>query len=181
MLYVRENDGAYRAIEDREVILAGEEAIRRKFALGMTVRNESDFMGYLPALLGGRTHEVFCVAFIDAGHHLLAFEEIFRGTLKETAVYPREIIKRVLELGASRIIAVHNHPSGCTTKASLADVASNAQLFAVCRMLDIELADHYIVAGTEVGSLRSQGAFKVERMQKAMIDIANGGNEHGHG
>ena len=75
---------------------------------------------YLHMQLAGRDHEVFAVLFLDAQHRLIVLEEMFRGTLTQTSVYPREVVKRALEHQAAAVILAHNHPSG-TAEPSRAD------------------------------------------------------------
>ena len=77
---------------------------------------------YLQLQLGGLHHEVFAVLFLDSQHRLIALEEMFRGTLTQTSVYPREVVKQALTLNASSVVLAHNHPSG-TAQPSRADEA----------------------------------------------------------
>jgi DNA repair protein RadC len=101
--------------------------------------------GYLQLVLAGRPHEVFGALFLDAQHRLLAFEEIFRGTLTQTAVYPREIVKRALAHNAAAVILAHNHPSG-TTEPSHADELLTRTLSSALALVDVKVIDHIIVA-----------------------------------
>jgi DNA repair protein RadC len=100
---------------------------------------------YLVERLGGLPFEVFAVMFLDSRHRLIRYEELFRGTVTQTSVYPREVARRGLQLNASAVIAAHNHPSGMA-EASLADQLLTAQLKRSLAVLDIELLDHLIVA-----------------------------------
>ncbi len=91
-------------------------------------------------------HESFVALWLDAQHRLVADEELFRGTLTQTAVYPREVVKRALALNAAAVIFAHNHPSG-VNEPSRADEALTAALKQALALVDVKLLDHFIVAG----------------------------------
>lgn len=91
-------------------------------------------------------HECFVAIWLDAQHRLLADEELFRGTLTQTAVYPRELVKRALSLNAAAVIFAHNHPSGAA-EPSRADEALTMALKQALAMVDVKVLDHFIVAG----------------------------------
>lgn len=101
-------------------------------------------------------HEVFAVLFLDARHHLIAYEEMSRGTLTQAPVYPREIAKRALELNASALILAHNHPSG-HAKPSQDDIRLTHSLSHTLSTLDIQVLDHLIVASNDIASLAQLG------------------------
>jgi DNA repair protein RadC len=128
------------------------EKLKRDVILGST-RDTKDF---LQAQLRDRKSEVFGVLFLDNRHRVLAFEELFQGTLNGTAVYPREIIKRALELHATAIIMVHNHPSGDPTPSS-ADIDMTKEVRDAGEKRGIVRHDHVIVARAGATSFRSQG------------------------
>lgn len=96
--------------------------------------------------------EVFCGIFLDAQHQILAFKELFHGTIDGAAVYPREVAKYCLEQRAAAVIFAHNHPSG-VAEPSQADVAITAKLVAALSAIDVRVLDHLIVGGSEVVSL----------------------------
>ncbi len=111
---------------------------------------------YLRLLLGGRRHEVFMVLFLDAQNHVLASEEMFRGTLTQTSVYPREIVIQALRHNAAGVILAHNHPSG-VAEASQADRWLTDQLKTALGLVDVRIIDHFIVAGNEGLSFCERG------------------------
>jgi DNA repair protein RadC len=111
---------------------------------------------YLRLLLGGRKHEVFMVLFLDAQNRVLAAEEMFRGTLTQTSVYPREIVVHALRHNAAGVILAHNHPSG-VTEPSQADRWLTDQLKAALGLIDVKVIDHFIVAGNEGFSFCEHG------------------------
>lgn len=111
---------------------------------------------YLKVVLNGREHEVFVVLFLDAQNRLIAAEELFRGTLTQTSVYPREVVKRALALNAAGVIFAHNHPSG-VAEPSTADVALTHALKQALALVDVKVLDHFVVAGTVTLSLAERG------------------------
>lgn len=111
---------------------------------------------FLRLKLGGLTHEVFAVLFLDAQHRLIAMEEMFRGTLTQTSVYPREVVKRGLDLGAAAVILAHNHPSG-VAEPSRADELLTQALKSALALVDMRVLDHFVVGSNEVASLAERG------------------------
>ena len=111
---------------------------------------------YLRMQLGHLGHEVFAVLFLDAQHRLLQLEEMFRGTLTQTSVYPREIVKRAIELHASAVILAHNHPSG-VAEPSRADEFLTQTLKSALQLVDVRVLDHLVVGRTEVVSFTERG------------------------
>jgi DNA repair protein RadC len=100
---------------------------------------------YLQLHLGHKKHESFAVLFLDNQHKLLALEELFRGTLAQTSVYPREVVLRALHHHAAAVVLAHNHPSG-TVQPSRADEALTQALKAALALVDVRVLDHVIVA-----------------------------------
>ncbi len=111
---------------------------------------------YLRLLLGGRGHEVFMALFLDAQNRVLGAEELFRGTLTQTSVYPREIVIRALHHNAAGVILAHNHPSG-VAEPSQADRWLTDQLKTALGLVDVKVIDHFIVAGSEGFSFCERG------------------------
>ena len=111
---------------------------------------------YLRLQLGARPHEVFAVLFVDAQHRLLAMEEMFRGTLTQTSVYPREVARRALELGAAAVVLAHNHPSGAA-EPSRADEYLTQALKSALGLLDVRVLDHLVVGRDSVVSFAERG------------------------
>jgi DNA repair protein RadC len=99
---------------------------------------------------------VFSCLYLDNRHRVLAFEELFRGTLNGTAVYPREIIKRALEHNAAAVILVHNHPSG-VAEPSRADELLTTRVREALQLVDVRLLDHLVVGDGEVVSFSERG------------------------
>ncbi len=111
---------------------------------------------YLCLKLGGLHHEVFMVLFLDAQNRVLATETMFSGTLTQTSVYPREVVKRVLHFNAASVIFAHNHPSGIAEQ-SRADEMLTTTLKQALALIDVRVLDHFIVAGNTVLSFAERG------------------------
>lgn len=117
---------------------------------------------YLRVLFAGQEHETFVTLFLNPQNRLIAAEEMFRGTLTQTAVYPREIVKRALQLNAASAIFAHNHPSG-TSDPSPADVHLTDFLKQALGMVDIVVLDHFIISGGKSMSLADRGMIGKEK------------------
>ena len=111
---------------------------------------------YLQLQLGSRPHEVFAVLFMDSQHRLIALEELFRGTLSQTSVYPREVVVRALALNAASVVLAHNHPSGAA-QPSRADEALTQTLKAALSLVDVRVLDHFVVTSTQAVSMAELG------------------------
>ena len=111
---------------------------------------------YLVLKLGSYTKEVFMVLFLDTQNRLLAAEEMFSGSLSETSVYPREIVKRVLHHNAAAVIFAHNHPSGNVQQSQAYELLTK-QLQQALALIDVRVLDHFIVAGNNTLSFSERG------------------------
>jgi DNA repair protein RadC len=111
---------------------------------------------YLQLLLRGREQEVFMVIFLDAQHRALQAEELFQGTLTQTSVYPREVVKRALFHNAAAVIFAHNHPSG-VAEPSQSDRMLTDALKQALAMVDVRVLDHFIIAGAACLSFAERG------------------------
>jgi DNA repair protein RadC len=111
---------------------------------------------YLRLAIAERAHEVFVCLWLDAQHRVIAFEELFRGTLTQTSVYPREIVKAGLKANAAAVIFAHNHPSGAA-QPSQADELLTRNLKEALSLVDVKVLDHFIVAGHQTLSFAERG------------------------
>ena len=111
---------------------------------------------YLRLAIADREHEVFVCLWLDAQHRVLACEESFRGTLTQTSVYPREIVKSGLRHNAAAVIFAHNHPSGAA-QPSRADELLTRNLKDALALVEIKVLDHFIVAGSQAISFAERG------------------------
>ena len=128
------------------------EALRQRDCLSSpaTVRD------YLRVTLEGRHHEVFLVVFMDTQNRLIAAEEMFRGTLTQTSVYPREVVKRSLLLNAAAVLFAHNHPSG-VAEPSRADELLTSALKQALALVDVKVFDHFVVGAGAAISFAERG------------------------
>lgn len=144
----------------RSELLAVRELARRALAQQLQQRpllNDADTVAaYLRLQLGALPHEVFAVLFLDSQLRLIALEELFRGTLAQTSVHPREIVKRALELGAAAVVLAHNHPSG-VAEPSAADAQLTRQLQQALSLVEVRVLDHLVVARGEAVSMAARG------------------------
>ena len=106
--------------------------------------------------IGGLPHEVFTVLYLNNQHQLLALEELFRGTLSQTSVYPREVVLRALHHQAAAVVLAHNHPSGAATPSS-ADEMVTRTLRSALGLIDVRVLDHFIVTRHQVTSMAELG------------------------
>lgn len=111
---------------------------------------------YLRLKLGDRPHEVFAVVFLDSQNRVIETVEIFRGTLTQTSVYPREIVIEALQRSAAGVVLAHNHPSG-ECQPSRADQALTETLKAALALVDVKVLDHFIVSRTDAYSFAEHG------------------------
>jgi DNA repair protein RadC len=111
---------------------------------------------YLRLAIGARPHEVFVCIWLDAQHRVIKFEEPFRGTLTQTSVYPREVVKAALACNAAAVIFAHNHPSG-VAQPSQADELLTANLKEALALIEVKVLDHFIIAGNQAISFAERG------------------------
>lgn len=144
----------------RSELLAVREMARRALAQGLQERpvmNQLERVSeYLCLKLGALPYECFAALFLDAQGRLIAMEELFRGTLTQTAVYPREVVQRALHHGAAALILAHNHPSG-VTEPSAADTLLTQRLRDALALIDVQVFDHLVVGRGAAVSMAAQG------------------------
>lgn len=111
-LLVRDVDGQYRPAHADEVLCHARRLLASRVRRGATMSSPRAVKDHLRLELGVLEHEVFCVLFLDAQHRIIALKQMFRGTVSQTSVYPREVVKEALSVNAAAVILAHNHPSG---------------------------------------------------------------------
>jgi len=124
--------------------------------MGQPIRSPADTEAFLAARLRDLPHELFCCLYLDNRHRIIHFEELFRGTIDGTSVYPREVVKQSLAVNAAAIILAHNHPSG-VAEPSQADERITRRIKAALELVDIRLLDHLIIGDGVSTSLASRG------------------------
>jgi len=123
---------------------------------GTSIQSPSDSQRYLMARLRDRPQEVFCAVFLDNRHRVLAFEELFFGTIDATTVYPREVLRRALHRNAAALILAHNHPSGVAEPSS-ADQNITRRIRDALELIDVRLLDHFVIGDGVCVSLAARG------------------------
>ena len=123
---------------------------------GEAISTPSTVKSYLTLQLSGEQRELFAVLYLDPQHCVISFEIPFAGTPTQTSVFPREIVRRALELNAAAVIFSHNHPSGIPTPSS-ADKTLTSSMKTALSMIDVRVLDHIIVAGTSSVSMAEKG------------------------
>ena len=143
-------------------LLAATEIAKRQLKeeiVGKAVINgPEDVLEYISLSMSNLKEEVFKVIYLNSANVVLAAEDLFKGTVDQSAVYPREIIKRAFDLNASGLIFVHNHPSG-TLKPSKHDLSLNEKLVKACRAVDLTPLDHLIIGPTGHISFKEKDLF----------------------
>jgi len=131
-------------------------ALLEEMIQGVALSSPKAVKDYLVLSLGALPHECFMVLFVNAQNRLIAAQEMFRGTLTQTSVYPREIVKQALARNAAAVIFAHNHPSGAA-EPSQADRYLTDNLKAALQLVDVKVLDHFVVAGRHVLSFAERG------------------------
>lgn len=148
---VCERTGKYQArrkLTEDQLIKAAKCALERKFSKGFYFKNPSVAKDYLIAYFSDKENESFVCLFMDNQHGLISCEELFSGTINSAPVYPREVLKRSLEVNAAAVIFAHNHPAGICTPSS-ADKATTSVLKDALGLVDIQVLDHIVVGGAK--------------------------------
>ena len=152
---LNQETGAYLA--DDDVIRMAIGIINHRFSLKRASLNSpASVRDYLRLTLTDRGHEVFVCVFLDGQHRVIACEEMFRGTLTQTSVYPREVVKAALHHNAHAVIFGHNHPSG-VAEPSHADELLTRSLKGALAMVDVQVLDHFIVGSDQAMSFAEKG------------------------
>ncbi|WP_392552944.1 DNA repair protein RadC [Orbus wheelerorum] len=141
---------------DLNIINQAKAIIAKSIHTGKKLCSPNDVKDYLILNLGLLDYEEFCVLYLNNQNQVIAFEELFRGTINETSVYPREIAKQVLCYNAVSVILVHNHPSG-ESSPSPADINLTQKIEQALSLIDVQVLDHFIVAKHEIVSMKKLG------------------------
>lgn len=141
-----------RGVIDRALEIVGR-CLRQP---GVVMADPDAVKQYIRLHIGGETTEVFCVMYLDTQNRVIAFDHLFTGTLAQTSVYPREVVRAALAHGANAVILTHNHPTGNTTP-SRADEALTQTLKAALALVDVRVLDHVIVGGDKALSMAEKG------------------------
>ncbi|WP_370641541.1 RadC family protein [Halorhodospira sp. 9622] len=158
-LQTGEQAGTYvipEAVTESELLDMAQRLARRRLAKGRILRGPASVYRALQTRLLDRDHEVFGIVYLDNQHRILGVEELFRGTIDGTAVYPREVVKEALRHGAAAVILAHNHPSG-HLEPSVADERITDRLRQALELVEVRVLDHVIVSSEGYTSLAELG------------------------
>jgi DNA repair protein RadC len=155
-LLVRDVDGQYRPAHADEVLQQARRVLSQRVRRGAVMSSPQAVKDYLRLQIGALEHEVFTVIFLDAQHRLIALKQMFRGTVTQTSVYPREVVKQAMALNAVAVVLAHNHPSG-SAEPSRADEFLTQTLKTALALVDVRVLDHLVVAGADVCSFAERG------------------------
>lgn len=151
-LYLMESN----VLSETDILTMANQLSRKRLSKGRSICSPQAVKSYLQNLLQDYEHEMFAVLFLDNKHKVIGFEELFRGTLAQAHVYPREVAKLALERNAAAIIMTHNHPSGDPTP-SKADIELTKQLRDALNLVDVRVLDHIVVGAEGCESLAELG------------------------
>ena len=144
-LRIKKENGRYRDASEEEILDAALAIIDARFSKGTALTSPEKTNEFLKLHLAPIDHEIFAVLWLDNQHSVIAFEELFRGTIDGASVYPREVVKAALHHNAAACILCHNHPSGIA-EPSQADKAITEKVKHALALIDVRTLDHMIVA-----------------------------------
>jgi DNA repair protein RadC len=145
--FISDSSGKYvarRALTDQQIIKAAKAILDNAFSPGAAITSPYSLKLWLQLNYQDLEHEVFSCVFMDNQHHIIAHDQLFKGTFNQTTVYPREVVKRALQLNAGAVIFVHNHPSGIV-KPSTGDKATTIELKEALNLFGVRTLDHIVV------------------------------------
>jgi len=148
--------GTAKAAQLAAALELARRALREELKAGVSLTSPGAVRDYLRLALGSRPYEVFMCIYMDAQHRVTADHELFRGTLTQTSVYPREVVKAALAANAAAVIFAHNHPSG-VAQPSQADELLTRQLKEALALVEVKVLDHFIIAGNQALSFAERG------------------------
>lgn len=155
-LQLRDAQGNYVMATESQILEEAARAIDHRYPTGTFFASPEVSEAFFRSKLAGREREIFAVAFLNNQHQLLAYEEMFQGSVSSVEVHPREVVYRALQLNAAAVVVSHNHPS-FATEPSRADIAITGRLKKVLELVAVRLIDHIVVAGNETVSLAGLG------------------------
>jgi len=145
------------AVDDDTLIQAALARLDARIQRIGKIESPSDSKAYFALRLAPHDAEVFAVLFLDASHHIIAFREMFFGTLTQTSVYPREIVRTAMLLNAAAVVLGHQHPSSGNPEPSRADELLTKVVVDALRLVDVRVLDHLVVGGGAVVSMAERG------------------------
>ncbi|AOE83095.1 RadC family protein [Pseudomonas sp. TCU-HL1] len=158
-LKASESTGTYLVdspVTETDILLMARQLANLRLRRGRALTSPKEVFSHLQALLADHKHEVFALLLLDSRHRVIAFQELFRGTLDGASVYPREVVKIALEYNAAAMILVHNHPSG-DPEPSQADRTLTTKLQEALNLVGVRTLDHIVVGHEGCVSLAELG------------------------
>ena len=155
-LFTLESNGRYKPASLASIIAVAREGLDASFIREAAFCSPGVVKDYLSLKLGQLEHEVFAVLYLDSQNGLIEYREMFRGSIAQTSVYPREIVKAALAVNAAAVILAHNHPSG-VAEPSRADEMLTQSLKATLAGIEVRTLDHFVVGGGSVVSFAERG------------------------
>jgi DNA repair protein RadC len=144
------------ALSDAKVLARAREIMQRQGMQPATLPSPEAVRDFLTLRYAGLQHEEFHVTWLDTQHRVIAHEPMFRGTLNQTSVFPREVVKAALAHNAAACVLSHNHPSG-VSEPSRADELITQTLKQALALVDVQVLDHFVVAGPKLTSFAERG------------------------
>ena len=148
--------GEAKFVQLQATLEIAQRTLGEKLKQGIVLNSPKDVRDFLRLKIGSRPHEVFVGVFLDAQHRVIEVRELFAGTLMQTSVYPREVVKAALALNAAAVIFAHNHPSG-VAEPSHTDEVLTAGLKRTLALVDVQVLDHFVVGAEATVSFRERG------------------------
>ncbi|TKB08835.1 JAB domain-containing protein [Desulforhopalus sp. IMCC35007] len=155
MLFIKDQDGEYHPAPKKLILTEANKLMGYRLRRGALILSSECAKAVIGGKLRGKQCEVFACLFLDARHRVLAFKEMFTGSINHATVHPREIVKEALQLNAVAIILAHNHPSGGSEPSSQ-DISLTATLINILKVVDVRILDHLVV-GDEVTAFSDLG------------------------
>jgi len=155
MLFVQDHDGTYHPAPKKLVLTEANRLSGYRLRKGTHISSSEDAKSAMGYRLRDKQCEVFACLFLDSSHRVLAFKEMFRGSINRATVHPREVVKETLQLNAAAIIFAHNHPSG-ESRPSRQDIELTVVLRDILKVIDVRVLDHLVI-GEEIYSFADSG------------------------
>ena len=155
-LYAYPGLGKSKCAEIKVIVEIAKRYLAESLKGGSALTNSEETRSYLTFCLRGRMQEVFACLFLDTKCRVIRYEEMFHGTVNEAKIYPREVVRRSLQLNASAVIFAHNHPSGDSTPSSADKMITERLKFALAA-IDVKILDHLVIGEGRISSFAEQG------------------------
>lgn len=147
MLYIQDQSGTYLPAPKEAIFAAAKRLSSSQLRRGISIHSPETAKAAISEKLSGYQYEMFACLFLDSNHRILAFQEMFRGSINAATIHPREVVKEALRLNAAAVIFAHNHPSGETTP-SQQDIKLTEKMAEILKVVDVRVLDHLVVGET---------------------------------